>query len=148
MKYFNFVFAFVIAFGICSCGQKSNSAVGGEAPDSAELIKTVYGNFVFAIDANPDVYDHPDRYFSATALNKLASAYEFDCDDNNCYAYYELRTQEQDSKPGTDGESAIISIEKVGEGWFVVKYSDMGWTGMTLLRIVDGKIDDFARVDD
>ena len=63
--------------------------------------------FVFAIAANPETYSHPERYFSETVLRKLKYSYEFDCEDNDCYASYELRTKVQDSKPGTDGKSSI-----------------------------------------
>lgn len=93
----------------------------------------------------PEVSLNPERYFTATALNKLKKSYDFDCETGDCYAYYELRTQEQDVKPGTSGESEITGIKSVGDGWYVVKYTDMGWPGMTRIKIVDGKIDDFTR---
>lgn len=91
------------------------------------------------------MWHHPERFFTTNALKRLKDSYEFDCEDNNCYAFYELRTQEQDSKPGTTGESDITDIESIGDNWFMVKYTDMGWSGMTRKKIVDGKIDDFTR---
>lgn len=144
---------------MCSCGAKNASAnkverveneivtsdSGVNPQDYSDLIRTVYAKFVFAIDADPEVYAYPERYFTANALKKLNDSYEFDCEDINCYGFYELRTQEQDSKPGTTGESEITNIESIGDNWYVVKYSDMGWSGMTRLKIVDGKIDDFTR---
>ena len=159
MKYIKLIFAFTLAYAMCSCGAKNLSANEAESVEKeivtsdsginsqeySDLIKTVYANFVFAIDADSEVYSHPERYFTANALKKLKDSYEFDCEDNNCYAYYELRTQEQDSKPGTTGESDITDIESIGDNWYVVKYSDMGWSGMTQIKIVDGKIDDFTR---
>ena len=159
MKFIKLIFAFTLAHAICSCGAKDASANEAERVekeiatgnsainplDYSDLIKTVYSNFVFTIDATSEVYAHPERYFSANALKKLKDSYDFDCEDNNCYAFYELRTQEQDSKPGTTGESEIINIENIGDDWYVVKYSDMGWTGMTRIKIVDGRIDDFKR---
>ncbi|MBD5172115.1 MAG: hypothetical protein HDT02_02705 [Bacteroidales bacterium] len=159
MKYITRIFAITLAFVLCSCGAKNPSANEAESvekeivssdsginsQDHSNLIKTVYANFVFAIDADPEVYAHPERYFTTSALKKLKDSYEFDCEDNSCYAFYELRTQEQDSKPGTTGESDITDIESIGDNWYVVKYSDMGWSGMTRIKIVDGKIDDFTR---
>lgn len=159
MKFIKLIFAFTLAYAICSCEAKNASANEAERveneiatgdsainpQDYSDLIKTVYSNFVFAIDADPEVYAQPERYFTANALKKLRDSYEFDCEDNNCYAFYELRTQEQDSKPGTTGESGIINIESMGDDWYAVKYSDMGWPGMTRIKIVDGKIDDFKR---
>ena len=160
MKYLNLFVAITLAFTICSCGQKNSSSVDGEnveneiakedsvikPQDYSDLIKTVYEKFVFAVDADPEVYAHPELYFSANALKKLKDSYEFDCENNDCYAFYELRTQEQDSKPGTNGESKVINIESNDNDWYIVKYSDMGWDGTTRIKIVDGKIDDFNRV--
>lgn len=159
MKYIKLIFAITLAYAMCSCGANNTSANEAECVqneivksasvinphDYSDLIKTVYGKFVFAIDADPEVYAYPERYFTANALKKLKDSYEFDCEDNNCYAFYELRTSMQDSKPGTTEDSDIINIESIGDGWYVVKYSDMGWFGITLIKIVDGKIDDFKR---
>ena len=157
MKKIKLIFAITLAYAMCSCGAKNPSANETESveivscdscinsQDYSNLIKTVYAKFVFAIDADPEVYAHPERYFTASALKKLKDSYEFDCEDNNCYAFYELRTQEQDSKPGTTGESDITDIECIGDNWYVVKYSDMGWSGMTRIKIDNGKIDDFTR---
>ena len=159
MKYITLIFAITLAYTMYSCGTKNSSAnetesvekeivssdSGINSQDYSNLIKTVYAKFVFAIDADPEVYAHPERYFTASALKKLKDSYEFDCEDNSCYAFYELRTQDQDSKPGTTGESEITDIESIGDNWYVVKYSDMGWSGMTRIKIVDDKIDDFTR---
>ena len=159
MKYIKPIIAITLAYAMCSCGAKNHSVNEPErgekervsndsvinSQDYSDLIKTVYGKFVFAIDADPEVYAHPERYFTASALKKLKDSYEFDCEDNNCYAFYELRTIEQDSKPGTTGESDIADIVSIGDNWYVVRYSDMGWSGMTRIKIVDGKIDDFTR---
>lgn len=159
MNYIKLIFAFTLAYAMCSCGAKNPSANEAESvekeivssdssintQDYSELIKTVYAKFVFAIDADPEVYAHPERYFTENALKKLKDSYEFDCEDNNCYAFYELRTQEQDSKPDTTGESEITDIESIGDNWYMVKYFGMGWSGMTRIKVVDDKIDDFTR---
>lgn len=160
MKFIKLIFAFTLAYAMCSCGSKTASANETERVEEntsvasnsdidlqehSYLIKSVYAKFVFANDADPEVYANPERYFTTNALKKLKDRYEFDCEDNNCYAFYELRTQEQDSKPGTTGESEITDIESVGDNWYLVKYADMGWSGMTRIKIVNGKIDDFSR---
>lgn len=157
MKYINLFFAIALAYAICPCEAKNRPAdeievVGNEAAkiskmpqDCSDLIKTVYEQFVFAIDAEPDMYAHPEQVFTSNALQKLKDCYEFDCESENCYAFYEFRTQEQDSKPGTEGESRVLDIESLGDDWYMVKYTDMGWSGMTRIKIIDGKIDDFER---
>lgn len=165
MKHIKLILLFVLAYAMCSCGAKNASADEDETgrienetltsdsdsdtdvitQDYSNMIKKVYENFVFATEDDSDVYNHPERYFTANALKKLQDSYEYDCEDNNCYAFYELRTNEQDSKPGTSEESKIISIENVEDDWYVVKYLDMGWSGITRIKIADGKIDDFKR---
>lgn len=159
MKYLRLIFAVALSCVLCSCGAQNSSANEVEPveeqvaennsiikpQDYSTLIKTVYEKFVFAIDADPEAYSHPERYFTTNALKTLKDSYEFDCENGDCYAYYELRTQEQDSKPGTTGESDVTDIESIGDNWYVVKYSDMGWSGMTRIKIVDDKIDDFTR---
>lgn len=80
------------------------------------------------------------------ALRKLQDAYEYDCYDGPCYAYYTLRTEAQDSNPKTDDISQICDIETAEDGWYIVSYLDMGWSGKTRVKIVDGKIDDYERI--
>ncbi len=108
-----------------------------------EVINNVYNKFVFAIET--DGNDNPTDYFTANALKKLQDEYEFDCEDGSCYAYYALRTNEQDAKPDAEDVSHICNIEPIGDGWYVVSYLDMGWSGMTRVKTVDGKIDDYQR---
>lgn len=110
-----------------------------------DLINTVYADFVFAIDSDGDVFGNPEKYFTAKALGKLQEDYGFDCDGSPCYAFYALRTEAQDVKPESDGASVIDSIEPLGDGWYAVSYSDMGWAGKTRIKITDGKIDDYER---
>lgn len=159
MKSLKLVFTITMVLTVCPCGAKNSSMADTEniknkvtkidsiknTQDFSDLIKTVYEKFVFAIDANSEVFAHPEQYFTAYALRKLKDSYEFDCENGDCYAYYELRTQQQDSKPYTNGESHIICIESEGDYWYIVKYSDMGWSGKTRIKITDGKIDDFER---
>ena len=113
--------------------------------NAATLITSVYDTFVFAIDSDGNEINNPEKYFTPHALAKLQEDYEFDCDEGPCYAYYALRTEAQDSRPGSDATSRIYSIEPDGNGWYIVSYSDMGWTGKTRIRIADGKIDDYER---
>lgn len=117
----------------------------GVDSECINLINTVYDKFVFAIDSDNDVI--PETYFTSNALKMLQDDYEFDCDEVPCYAYYALRTEAQDSKPGSDETSRIYSIDPVGEGWYIVSFSDMGWPGKTRIKIVDGKIDSYERMD-
>lgn len=130
-----------------SASQSVTVTTTDSASDSEEiaLINSVYEKFVFAIDTEGED-SAPERYFTPNALRKLQDDYTFDCDEGPCYAYYALRTDAQDSRPGADDASLVHSIEPSGDGWYVVSYSDMGWPGKTRVRIADGKIDDYERV--
>lgn len=143
--------------GMVSCGassdKKSDETVTDSQPavetttsdssDNVALINAVYEKFVFATDSDGDM--NPETYFTANALKKLQDDYEFDCDEGPCYAFNALRTEMQDSKPGSDEASVVCEIEPDGDGWYAVSYSDMGWPGKTRVRIIDGKIDDYER---
>lgn len=116
-----------------------------ESSENIDLINTVYDKFVFAIDS--DGKSLPETYFTPNALKKLQADYEFDCEETPCYAFYALRTEKQDSNPESDGVSQIYSIESEGNGWYAVAYSDMGWPGKTRVKVLDGKIDDYQRLN-
>lgn len=150
----------LLAAGCASCGTSTTSNASSEAAgqealadtpvsadaENSDLIKSVYDKFVFATDTEGDEINHPEKYFTANALKKLQAAYDFDCDDGPCYAFYALRTEATDSKPDTDEASVIYDILPVGDGWYIVSYSDMGWSGKTRIRIADGEIDDYERL--
>ena len=160
MKILEYTYYALILAGLASCGASSDKnyketiveqssiadeGVSVESAESISLINTVYEKFVFAIDSQSD--ENPEKYFSDNALKKLQKDYEFDCDEGSCYAFYALRTEMQDSSPDTDGVSKICDIELDGDGWYIVSYSDMGWTGKTRIKIIDGKIDDYQRIE-
>lgn len=153
-KYISYAFLLTC---LISCGAKTSADMDGRqtaenisASDTVskniadnELINFIYDKFVFAIDSEEN--DNPEDYFTINALKKLQHDYDFDCEDGPCYAYYALRTREQDSKPDSEDVSQICNIESIGDGWYVVSYLDMGWSGMTRVKVVDGKIDDYER---
>ncbi len=144
---------------LTSCGTKKNIDADGEqnvesVPQNdakaenitdRELINCVYDKFVFDIDTEEN--DDPEDYFTTNALKKLQQDYDFDCEYGRCYAYYALRTRAQDSKPGSEDVSQISKIEYIGDGWYDVSYIDMGWSGMTRVKVVNGKIDDYEQCD-
>lgn len=117
-----------------------------ENAEACEIIHSVYDKFVFAIDTEGETAV-PENYFTAKALKKLQDDYMFDCSGNTCYAYYALRTENQDSRPDSDGSSMIYDIKPAENGWYVVSYSDMGWPGKTRVKIYYGKIDDYERME-
>lgn len=140
--FFAFMLAFVLPFGTKAAAVPQNdlrTSTSVAVTNDIELINKVYGKFVFAVE--PGKNAKPEDYFTNNALKRLQQDYEFDCGEAPCYAYYALRTSHQDSKPESDGRSRIDGIEPVGEGWYIVSYSDMGWPGKTRIKMADGKID-------
>lgn len=160
MKILAHVGCMMLLIGIASCGASPDKKaveappvqstetdkVLAESSRDIDVINAVYDKFVFAIDCSGDELNNPEKYFTANALKKLQDDYDFDCDDGACYAYYALRTDAQDSKPGSDGASQICNIEPIGDGRYMVSYVDMGWPGQTRIRIADGKIDNYERI--
>lgn len=149
-----FLCAVYISYGFTTNGTTAETTIKAsdgesifaDSADNIDLINLVYRIFVFASDAEDGEISNPEKYFSANALNKLRADYEFDCPEGPCYAFYELRTEAQDSRPDSDGASVIHSIELAQDGWYTVEYSDMGWPGKTRIRIVKGRIDDYERI--
>lgn len=150
-----------LLFAATSCGQKADKtaetspqaeplevpAIEDTDPEAAQfeaerLVNTVYSMFVFDLRDDAD----PRLYFTPEALQKLADAYEFDCDEGTCYAFDQLRTPNQDVAPDSEEESAVVSVTPESDGWFLVTFTDMGWPGKTRVKITDGKISDYARL--
>lgn len=128
---------------------ESNSAPKTTFVENAEiidLIKSVYDQLVFAADYNGNEICNPEKYFTDNALKRLREDYEFDCIEGPCYAYYALRTDNQDSNPNSDGVSEIQMIDLCEDGWYIVSYLDMGWHGKTRIKVINGKIDDYMRI--
>lgn len=101
------------------------------------LIREVYDKFVFSNETG-----HAAKYFTGQALNKLSESYDVECDDGPCYAFWELRTGEDDGP----GSSEVTSIMPQSDGWYVVTYKDMGYRGQTKIKIKEGKIDDYKKL--
>ncbi|WP_289860621.1 hypothetical protein [uncultured Muribaculum sp.] len=161
MRVFKLMFYVLLLAGFACCGASGNSDAAADSigrnsmteethtvnTENINLINLVYRKFVFAIDSDGYEINNPEKYFTSNALKKLMDDYTFDCDNGYCYAYYALRTEAQDSKPESDDVSIIYSIDMSENGWYLVSYSDMGWFGKTRIRIVDGKIDDYERIE-
>lgn len=117
MKLYKYIVGSLLLVTLVSCGSKNNSATNMTEYESnisqttgqlqtdrdSLLILSVYDKFVFSM--NSDGNDNPADYFSSNALKKLHDDYVFDCDSDSCYAYYALRTEMQDSKPGAEDVS-------------------------------------------
>lgn len=73
-----------------------------------------------------------DKYLSPNLKKRIWTE-----DYEGRYEYYRFRTAAQDSSPNGD-VSKIESITSEGDGWYIVKYLDMGWEGLTKVKVKDG----------
>lgn len=64
-------------------------------------------------------------------------------DYDGCYQVWLFRTGAQDG----EGASQILSITPTKEGWYEVKYLDMGLEGKTSVHMSNGVIDDFKTTE-
>lgn len=111
-----------------------------EAED-IELIKTIYKEGVFG---TMPAAKAAKKYCGPAVLKRMADAFEYDCEDGDCYAIWELRTVAQDG----DGASRVVSVDSKGDGWYSVKYLDQGYEGITDVKMENGKIVDYKKVKD
>ena len=81
------------------------------------------------------------KYLSNSAKEKLSK----DDDGSNIGVcrYWLFRTAHQETKD--KGDNVVESITSDGGGWYEVKYLDMGWNGVTKVRVSGGKIVDYKR---
>ena len=79
-----------------------------------------------------------DKYLSPNLKERIWTE-----DYEGVYEYNLFRTAAQDSSPNGD-ECKIESITSDGDGWYIVKYLDQGWEGLTKVKVKDGKIVDFV----
>lgn len=82
-----------------------------------------------------------DKFLSASTKEKLS----MDDDGSNIGVcrYWLFRTANQKTKD--KGENIVESITSDGGGWYNVQYLDMGWNGVTKVRVSSGQIVDYKR---
>ena len=85
-------------------------------------------------------HDFLQKHCSDKLLKKLQNAYAYDSDEP-AYATWLFRSGQQDSRPGSDGKTAMLEVTSDGE-WYAYKALDMGWefTNMIKMASRDGKI--------
>ena len=114
---------------------------------ATQAIGSFYRQYVFG---NKDLADNGTRVATARMLKKLKQFYEdeFDCDDGKCYAAFALRTGAQDGS----GSSKIVAVSPKKGGWYRVEYRDMGYKGITDVKVVEAdgriKLDDYKKIFD
>ena len=112
-----------------------------------EKAKSAISNFYTQYVFGDKFLEKNSKLGTKRFLKKLQDYYEYECEDV-CYAAYALRTSAQDG----NGESYIVSISPKGKGWYRVEYQDMGWKGITDVKVVEAhgivKLEDFKSIFD
>lgn len=143
--------ALFMALTSCGNGAKSNTSNADTiAIEKADTVKTISDDD--AIEQITTLYNdavlHPlrdvtpviERLCTDSLKQKLAAAYDY---DGEGYAVWKFRTGLQDG----DGDSRVNEIKPIGDGWYEVDFTDMGWHGTKKIKVIerDGKllIDDY-----
>lgn len=86
-------------------------------------------------------YDFLQKHCSSELLKKLQEAYPYDV-DGVAYATWLFRSEQQDSKPGTNGKSCMLEVKADKDNWYIYRAIDMGWEFAKKIKVSkkDGKI--------
>ena len=86
-------------------------------------------------------YDFLQKHCSSELLKKLQEAYPYDV-DGVAYATWLFRSEQQDSKPGTNGKSCMVEVKLDKDNWYIYRAIDMGWEFTKRIKVStkDGKI--------
>ena len=90
-----------------------------------DFLDKLYRDYVFGTRDFSKVKSH----FAGSIVKRLRAAYEF---EGGGYAVCLFRTASQD---GLSDNSKVKSISFDGDGWYTVKYSDMGNAGSTRFKV-------------
>lgn len=104
-----------------------------KVPDSPEAMIKEFYKYVFGEKEMDD--DILDTYLSSVLKKSLWTE-----DYDGCYEYWRFRTTAQDFNPETGDVSKINEVKSDGDGWYTVKYLDMGNEGQTRVKVANGKI--------
>jgi len=123
----------------------ADTSVTAEANDEAadakvveDFLNKLYKNYVFGSRDFAKVKSQ----FAGSIVKRLRAEYEF---DGGGYAVWLFRTANQD---GASDKSEVKSVSAEGDGWYTVRYSDMGNAGSTRFKVTvtDGTayVEDFT----
>jgi hypothetical protein len=120
------------------------------------FIRSLYTGFV--LNDKLDFEGVASQMATKKVLNRFQKEYGLEYSDcvvrkgnySQCgYAVWELRTGGNGDK-GPDSISKVNSITSLGNGWYKVSYTDMGFKGITNVKIINDhgtlKVDDYKRV--
>lgn len=114
-------------------GASSNgNVVQNNKEDDFEPItfEEFYNDYVFG---NKDFSKIANKVCTPRLLQYLKDAYEYECEDGECYAMWLFRSGNQD---GTSDECRVVNVKDEGDGWVGVFFIDMGIKDTIYIRFV------------
>lgn len=108
--------------------------------EGKKFLKDIYENYIFG---NQDFGSIAPNICSERILQRLKEAFDYDCEDGECYAVWLFRTNYQD---GPNNINIVNDIIAKDNGWFDVYYTDMGHNGKTSFKLQ--KVDDEIKIDE
>lgn len=138
----------VATFSFTACGgkQKDNNngnatkviTAGDDTDNSEQDIEFIKEWYDYVLGKKEITDNALNKYLSSDVKKRLWTD-----DYEGCYEFWQFRTSAQDCNP--DGDiSKIENITNEGDGWYTVKYKDMGWSGLTKINVKNGKIVEFV----
>ena len=127
--------AFIMSCGNSSSASEASAAEEDEAVQEEEevaIIRELYEKCVFGYSAEADSILEVNS--AQNLLRKLYEAYEYEGDG---YAFWCLRTGFQDCDYRSLDTTAVVEINKLEDGWYQVRYYDMGWKGSTRIQFIE-----------
>lgn len=108
------------------------NAVLNDKEDDFEPItlEEFYNDYVFG---NKDFSRIANKVCTPRLLQYLKDAYEYECENGECYAMWLFRSGNQD---GTSDECRVVNVKDEGDGWVGVLFIDMGITDTVYIRFV------------
>lgn len=97
--------------------------------ERAEFLVNFYTNVIFGNGSIEELVNNS----TPKLLQELKDAYDYECDQGDCYAIWCFRTGYQD---GPSDESKVNSVIYLGDNWFKVNYVDMGHVASTKIKFV------------
>lgn len=97
--------------------------------ERAEFLVNFYTNVIFGNGSIVELVNNS----TPKLLQELKDAYDYECDQGDCYAIWCFRTGFQD---GPSDESKVNSVIYLGNNWFKVNYVDMGHVASTKIKFV------------
>lgn len=155
-KYLPYIFGGILLLGIIGYFSSTDSNEGDrnlsvladsvavadedvEKPSEQEEIKLITEWYDYVFGKKEISGDVINKFLSSEVKERIWTE-----DYEGCYEFWKFRTIAQDDNPNVGNVSKIKEISVNNDGWYEVKYLDMGYDGKTTIKVENSKIVDFV----